>query len=55
MKFWLIITLFDIHGDVVNRKQILYADEARCYLAMDYIKSGQDYVVQMECVPAKIS
>lgn len=50
MKFWLIIFFFS-NGEFVGKKEIAYADEARCYMAMDYIRPPQkSWTVQMECV-----
>jgi hypothetical protein len=51
MKFWLIIFLMNPQGEFVAKKEIVYPDEATCYMMMEpvarkYTKS----TVQMVCV-----
>lgn len=53
MKFWLIIFFFNAHGDLVQKREILYKDEASCYLAMDNIRPPvKSWTTQMNCVEA---
>jgi hypothetical protein len=50
VKFWLIIFFFS-NGEFVGKKEIAYEDEAKCYLAMDYIRPPKKHwVTQMQCV-----
>lgn len=49
MKYWLIITLF-YNGQVVERHEIRYKNEASCYMAMEPYQVPYGYVMMMECI-----
>jgi len=51
MKFWLIIFFIAPNGEFMGKREIAYADEAQCYIAMDYIRPPvRSWTTQMVCV-----
>ena len=53
MKFWLIVFFLNSHGDLVGKREILYEDEAKCYIAMDNIRAPRkNLTIQMDCIPS---
>ena len=49
IKYWLIISVFSINGEVIERHEFRYKNEVACYLAMEkYESNGRTY--QAECV-----
>ena len=51
MKYWLIIVFLNQHNYPIGQREIAYADEAQCYLAMDNIRAPNNSVtVQMHCI-----
>ena len=48
MKFWLLIFFLTPDGEFISKKEIVYDDEASCYLAMNKVKVKR--IAQMVCV-----